>query len=113
MSDSAAHASFDAGGASRLALQRRSVADIHAAYSALQRPALEDALRQLYILDCLDADGRITALGRRLAKLPLDPSLGRVLAAAAEMGCLDQALSLCAMLTAESIFLGSRRVRAV
>ena len=74
--------------------------------------ALEDALRQLYILGCLDADGAILALGRRLAKLPLDPGLGRVLVAAAETGCLKAAFSVCAMLTAESVFMGSRFVLA-
>ena len=39
--------------------------------------ALEDALRQLYVLDAIDADGVITPLGRRMASLPLDPSLAR------------------------------------
>ena len=74
----------------------------------LQRGALEDALRQLFILDCLDHDGNITPLGQRLAKLPLEPPLGRMLLAAAELGCLEQALSLCALLSAESVFLGNR-----
>jgi ATP-dependent RNA helicase DHX8/PRP22 len=29
--------------------------------------ALEDALRQLYVLDALDADGEVTELGRKMA----------------------------------------------
>lgn len=39
--------------------------------------ALEDALRQLYVLDAIDPDGVITPLGKRMAMLPLDPSLAR------------------------------------
>ena len=70
---------------------------------------MEEALRQLFILDCLDHDGDLTALGQRLAKLPLDPSLGRILVAAAHSGCLEEALSVCAMLSADSVFIGNRR----
>lgn len=74
----------------------------------MQRASLEDALRQLYFIGCLDEDGKILPMGRRLAKLPLDPSLGRVLAAAAESGCLEDALTISAMLSAESVFAGNR-----
>ena len=47
---------------------------------------LEEALKQLHVLDAIDADGRITELGRKLALLPLEPSLGRALLAAQELG---------------------------
>ena len=40
----------------------------------VQRPALEDALRQLYILGGIDMDGHITDMGRRMAALPVEPS---------------------------------------
>lgn len=70
---------------------------------------MEEALRQLFILDCLDHDGELTSLGQRLAKLPLDPALGRILVAAAHSGCLQEALSVCAMLSADSIFVGNRQ----
>ncbi|CAM6127163.1 unnamed protein product [Calypogeia fissa] len=39
-----------------------------------------------------------------MAALPLDPSLARALLAAEELGCLDQALTMAAMLSYESIF---------
>lgn len=74
----------------------------------LQREAMENALRQLFILGCTELAGAITELGRRLARLPLDPGLGRLLVAAAQLGCLEQACTICAMLSADSIFLGSR-----
>ena len=48
--------------------------------------SLEDALRQLFILDALDADGDITAIGRKMSVLPLEPALARALLAAGELG---------------------------
>ena len=71
---------------------------------------MEDALRQLFLLDCLNHDGDLTPMGQQLAKLPLDPGLGRVLVSAAQSGCLEEALSVCAMLSADSIFVGNRQV---
>ncbi len=73
-----------------------------------QSEALEDALRQLLILDALDRDGHITELGRRMAALPLEPSLARSLLAAADHDCLPETLTAAAMLSAETIFLGNR-----
>ena len=75
---------------------------------AAQRPALEDALRQLYILGAIDVDGHITGMGRRMAALPVEPSVARTLIAAAELHCLPDALTVAAMLSAETIFSGNR-----
>ena len=69
---------------------------------------MEDALRQLLILDALDRDGHITDLGKRMAALPLEPSLARSLLAAADFDCLPEALTTAAMLSAETIFSGNR-----
>ncbi|KAL2632504.1 hypothetical protein R1flu_003983 [Riccia fluitans] len=66
--------------------------------------SLEDALSQLYIVDALDKTGSITALGKKMAELPLEPALARALMAAEELGCLDQALTVAAMLSCENIF---------
>ncbi|CAM6103349.1 unnamed protein product [Calypogeia fissa] len=68
------------------------------------KEALEDALRQLFMIDAIDTTGSITDLGKRMAALPLDPSLARALLAAEELGCLDQALTVAAMLSCENIF---------
>ncbi|KAL6505440.1 hypothetical protein OROHE_022819 [Orobanche hederae] len=64
--------------------------------------ALEDALKQLYLIDAIDDDGSITSLGRAMAELPLEPSLSRTLLEANECGCLSQALTVAAMLSAET-----------
>lgn len=68
---------------------------------APSRESLADALRQLYVIDAIDEDGMITQMGRTMAELPLEPSLSRTLIEANELGCLSQALTVAAMLSAE------------
>ncbi|GFP88362.1 ATP-dependent RNA helicase dhx8 [Phtheirospermum japonicum] len=70
--------------------------------------ALEDAIKQLYLIDAIDEDGSITSLGRTMAGLPLEPSLSRTLLEANECGCLSQALTVAAMLSAETNLLLSQ-----
>ncbi|XP_020106356.1 probable pre-mRNA-splicing factor ATP-dependent RNA helicase DEAH4 [Ananas comosus] len=65
------------------------------------RESLEDALRQLYLIDAIDENGQITSVGRTMAELPLEPSLSRTLIEANELGCLSQALTVAATLSAE------------
>ncbi|XP_059445289.1 probable pre-mRNA-splicing factor ATP-dependent RNA helicase DEAH4 [Corylus avellana] len=67
--------------------------------------SLEDALKQLYLIDAIDENGSITSIGRTMAELPLEPSLSRTLMEANECGCLSQALSIAAMLSAETTLL--------
>ncbi|KAG6398731.1 hypothetical protein SASPL_140200 [Salvia splendens] len=70
--------------------------------------ALEDALKQLYLIDAIDDKGSITSLGRTMAELPLEPSLSRTLLEANECGCLSQSLTVAAMLSAETTLLISQ-----
>ncbi|XP_015170822.1 probable pre-mRNA-splicing factor ATP-dependent RNA helicase isoform X2 [Solanum tuberosum] len=67
--------------------------------------SLEDALKQLYLVDALDENGSITSLGRKMAELPLEPSLSRTLLEANELDCLSQALTVVSMLSAETTLL--------
>ncbi|XP_059657727.1 probable pre-mRNA-splicing factor ATP-dependent RNA helicase DEAH4 [Cornus florida] len=69
---------------------------------------LEDALKQLYLIDAIDENGSITSVGRTMAELPLEPSLSRTLMEANENGCLSQALTVAAMLSAETTLLPGR-----
>ena len=68
--------------------------------------SLRKALEQLFSLGALDNSGRITSLGRQMAKLPLDPLLACVLIAAADpqLDCLAEAVDLIAGPTTENIF---------
>lgn len=70
--------------------------------------SLEDALKQLYLIDAIDENGSITSIGRTMAELPLEPSLSRTLIEAKEYGCLSQALTVAAMLSAETNLLPGR-----
>lgn len=81
-------------------------------FICLQKESLEDALRQLWVLGALDEDGTITAVGRRMVALPLDPALARALLEASELGCVPDMLTVVAMLSAESIFMGNRYAAA-
>ncbi|KAJ4834147.1 hypothetical protein Tsubulata_043366, partial [Turnera subulata] len=72
--------------------------------------SLQDALKQLYIIDAIDDNGSITSIGRTMAELPLEPSLSRTLMEANEIGCLSQALTVASMLSAETTLLPSGRV---
>nr|GMD95844.1 probable pre-mRNA-splicing factor ATP-dependent RNA helicase DEAH4 isoform X1 [Ipomoea batatas] len=71
--------------------------------------SLEDALRQLYLIDAIDENGSITSLGRTMAELPLEPSLSRTLIEANDLSCLSQALTVVAMLSAETTLLPGPR----
>eukprot|EP00262_Sarcandra_glabra_P021476 TRINITY_DN9128_c0_g2_i1.p1 TRINITY_DN9128_c0_g2~~TRINITY_DN9128_c0_g2_i1.p1 ORF type:complete len:506 (+),score=100.44 TRINITY_DN9128_c0_g2_i1:147-1520(+) len=72
------------------------------------RESLEDALKQLHLIDAIDENGVMTHVGRTMAELPLEPSLSRMLIEANEFGCLSQALTVAAMLSAETSLLPSQ-----
>lgn len=67
-------------------------------FEAPRPEALEAGMRELEQLGAL-AGGRLTALGRRLAALPLAPRLGRLLLAGAERGVAARAALAAALLS--------------
>eukprot|EP00456_Euglypha_rotunda_P026193 TRINITY_DN21131_c0_g1_i2.p1 TRINITY_DN21131_c0_g1~~TRINITY_DN21131_c0_g1_i2.p1 ORF type:complete len:479 (-),score=48.18 TRINITY_DN21131_c0_g1_i2:26-1462(-) len=56
------------------------------------------ALEQLYALGSLNDRGELTKLGRRMAELPLDPMLSKMLIQAEKYQCTEECLTICAML---------------
>ena len=60
--------------------------------------AIEAAREELTELEALDAEGRITAIGRRLRSLPLPPRLARMAISAAELGHAEEAAEIAAVL---------------
>lgn len=60
-----------------------------------------DGYRTLEELGALDREGRLTALGRRLAGLPVDPRIGRMLLAAQDHRCLRELLVIAAALSVQ------------
>jgi len=63
------------------------------------RRGVRDGLQLLQELGAVDRDGAVTRLGRELARLPLDPRLGRMLLAARELDVLDAVLPIVAGLS--------------
>ena len=51
-----------------------------------------------------EADGSLSAKGRCMARLPLDPPLASILLAAAARGCAADAVALVSMLSTDRIF---------
>jgi ATP-dependent helicase HrpA len=60
-----------------------------------------DGLRQLHELGALDASQQLTPLGRQMARLPLDPRIGRMLLAASTLNCVSEVLILAAFLAVQ------------
>jgi ATP-dependent helicase HrpA len=62
---------------------------------------INDGYRLLQELKAVDANRNVTALGRQLAALPIDPRLARMLHAAGHHGCLTEMLVIAAFLGAQ------------
>lgn len=56
------------------------------------------ALEQLYALGGLNDDGDLTKTGRRMAEFPLDPMLSKMIISGEKYKCVDQILTIGAML---------------
>src|SRR5882672_4053638 len=61
--------------------------------------SIRDGVLLLQELGAFDRDGAITEIGRRLARLPVDPRLGRMILAADTEGCVREVLVLVAALS--------------
>ncbi|MCB1678449.1 MAG: ATP-dependent RNA helicase HrpA [Halioglobus sp.] len=59
---------------------------------------VRDAYRTLRELGAVCATGELTHVGRRMARLPVDPRLARMVLAAAELDCLEQILVIASAL---------------
>jgi len=63
------------------------------------RRSINDGVQVLQELGAFDTGGAITDIGRRLAQLPVDPRLGRMILQADTEGCLPEVLVLAAALS--------------
>ena len=54
--------------------------------------AIRDAYKTLYELGAVDDARRLTDIGKRLSRLPVDPRIGRMVLAGEEFGCLTEML---------------------
>ncbi|XP_063818298.1 putative pre-mRNA-splicing factor ATP-dependent RNA helicase DHX32 [Pseudophryne corroboree] len=69
--------------------------------------SLMQALEDLDYLAALDNDGNLSEFGIIMSEFPLDPQLSKSILAACEFDCVDEVLTLAAMVTAPNCFLES------
>uniref|UniRef100_A0A7N5ZZX8 Helicase-associated domain-containing protein n=1 Tax=Anabas testudineus TaxID=64144 RepID=A0A7N5ZZX8_ANATE len=96
-----------------LLLKRLDIADMGQC-KFLDRPAPEalmQALEDLDYLAALDDDGNLSEVGIIMSELPLEPPLAKSLIAACEYDCVDELLTIAAMLTAPSCFVTAETSR--
>ncbi len=67
------------------------------------RASLKEAKRALIALGALDASGAITPLGHRVARLPVDVHIGRMVVEAERHGCLPDVLTIAACLEVDGL----------
>ncbi|CAD7924513.1 unnamed protein product, partial [Amoebophrya sp. A25] len=76
-------------------------------FDFMERPSrynILQALRQLYLLGAIDADGKITEDGLSMSEYPLEPTFARCLIAAERLHCGPDMVTLVSILSAESIW---------
>ncbi|XP_051838648.1 putative pre-mRNA-splicing factor ATP-dependent RNA helicase DHX32 [Antechinus flavipes] len=74
----------------------------------LSRPAPESLMQALEDLDylaALDNDGNLSEFGIIMSEFPLDPKLSKAILASCEFDCVDEMLTIAAMVTAPDCFL--------
>lgn len=76
-----------------------------------QPRAVAKAEETLMLLQALDKQGRITALGDRLTDFPIEPMPAMVLLAAKALGVAREAVVVVAMTSTENLFLSSREFK--
>jgi ATP-dependent helicase HrpA len=72
----------------------------------LERPsgrAIADGYQLLNELGAVNDQNELTAVGRELAKLPLDPRIGRMIVAARSLGAIDEVLIIASALSVQDV----------
>lgn len=65
---------------------------------------LKNNKRDLKEDNILNLNYELTGIGKKLSTFPVSPSMGRILLAAADLGCLDEALTIVSLLYIENLF---------
>jgi ATP-dependent RNA helicase DHX8/PRP22 len=76
-------------------------------FDFMDKPAeaqLISAMHTLYTLGALDDEGTLTRIGRKMAELPLEPQLAKMLLISVELKCSEEILSIVAMLNVQNVF---------
>lgn len=84
-----------------LSLKNLGIRDVNG-FEFLDPPREEEllaALRELYLVGAIDKFGELTEVGSSMIAYPVNPLLARSLVEAEKLGCLDNALTIVAMLS--------------
>lgn len=65
---------------------------------------LVKSLRMLFLLDAIDADGKLTDMGKTMSEFPLEPQFSRTVLAAEALGCAGDVLTLVSVLSSEGVW---------
>ncbi|KAK9469952.1 P-loop containing nucleoside triphosphate hydrolase protein [Lipomyces arxii] len=72
-----------------------------------------NALELLYSLNALNQHGKLsTGVGDKMAELPLDPMLSKILLSSRKYDCMDQILTIAAMMSVENVYFQPQDGRA-
>jgi pre-mRNA-splicing factor ATP-dependent RNA helicase DHX15/PRP43 len=94
-----------------LTLKKLGIDDIvHFDYMDPPAPeTLMRALEQLNYIGALDDDGELTVYGAKMADMPLDPLLSKMLLTACDKySCVNEILSIVSMLNVPNVFIRPR-----
>lgn len=67
-----------------------------------EKKLINDGMRVLQEINALDKQNKLTTIGRKLARFPLDPRHARLLLAASEFNCLNEILIIVSALSIQS-----------
>lgn len=76
-------------------------------FDFMDRPptqSLVNAMETLYALGALDEEGLLTQLGRKMSEFPLEPQLSKMLLTAVDLECVDETITIVAMLSVPNVF---------
>lgn len=62
------------------------------------------ALETLFELGALDEEGLLTRLGRKMAELPMEPKLSKMVLSSVDLGCSDEIITITSMLSVQNVF---------
>lgn len=63
-----------------------------------------NALTELYHLQSLDDEGKLTNLGKEMSLFPMDPTLSRSLLSSVDNQCSDEIVTIISMLSVQNVF---------
>lgn len=74
---------------------------------APERVSVASSLYDLWALGALDNEGKLTDLGSKLSRFPMDPYMACLIVSGAERNCLEEMLSIVSMMSVPNVFIRS------